>query len=683
MAIILDDKKNLEAHHNQNKKMDQKFQVVSNFNPSKDQERAIDELVDGINNNLTYQVLKGVTGSGKTFTMAKTIEKLNRPVLILSHNKTLAAQLYREFKQFFPYNAVEYFVSLYDYYQPEAYMPTKDLYIEKDCNINDEIDRLRLSTSFSLMQRRDVIVVSSVSCIYGLASPVSIADMTFNLKVGDEINQSITIDKLIRMQYVRNNDVYIRGAFKAIGESIEIWPAYLEIAIRIETEWDEIKKIIYFNPLTRENMQECDHFTLYPAKQFVIPDDEIKRGIKRIEKEKDERIEYFLSQNKLIEAQRIKLRVNYDMEILEELGYCAGIENYSRQLANREEGERPTVLLDYFPDDFIVFIDESHVTLSQIRAMYEGDHSRKLNLVEYGFRLPSALDNRPLKYDEFASVIKNRIYVSATPGKQEMQESQKVVKQIIRPTGLLDPTIEIRETKNQIDHLYSAIKERIKRNERVLITTLTIKMSEDLTAYLESLDIKVRYLHSRIDTIERVDILRDLRLGKFDVLVGINLLREGLDLPEVSLIAILDADKIGFLRSATSLIQTIGRAARNINGHVIMYADKISQAMQQAIDETNERREAQLIYNKENNIKPESIKKAITDIIEREHEDAKDQVQMDLKILKNKYNLLKTKDKKAYIKSLRKLMQQSADDLDFELAAKYRDEIIELEKSNI
>lgn len=657
-----------------------KFHVVSPFDISGDQGQAIDRLAKGIEDGDRAQTLKGVTGSGKTFTMAKIIERINRPTLVLSHNKTLAAQLYREFKSFFPDNAVEYFVSTYDYYQPEAYVPGKDLYIEKEADINDEIDRLRLSASFSLMERRDVIVISTVSCIYGLGNPVSIKDMIHTFSVGEVFDHKTELEQLVRMLYERNDVVLSRGTFRVRGDIIEIYPAYLESAVRITLDWDEIVSIEVFDPLTLEKLDRLDSFTLYPAKQFVMPKEALDSAIGRIESELEDQLQYFESQGKLLEKERLKSRVEYDIEMLKEVGHCAGIENYSRPLSGRAPGERPMVLLDYFPDDFIVFIDESHVTLPQIGAMYEGDRSRKVNLVNYGFRLPSALDNRPLKYEEFDKKVGQRIYVSATPGKTELKESTRVVEQIIRPTGLLDPEIEVRPTEGQMEDLYGEIVRTVKSGERVLVTTLTKKMAEDLSSYLSSLDLKVRYLHSEVETIERVEILTDLRKGVFDVLVGINLLREGLDLPEVSLVAILDADKIGFLRSATSLIQTIGRAARNANGRVLMYADQMSDAMKEAINETEHRRAVQMAYNKEHGITPRTIKKAVEDILERQMKDAEEIQQEELKIQRSAFNLLLEKDRKKYLRSLEKEMRECAERLEFEKAAAIRDEIERVKK---
>lgn len=662
---------------------ERRFQVVSEFEPAGDQGQAIDKLSEGVLEGQRYQTLKGVTGSGKTYTMAKIIERVQRPTLVLSHNKTLAAQLYREFKSFFPDNAVEYFVSTYDYYQPEAYVPGKDLYIEKDADINAEIERLRLSASFSLMERRDVIVVATVSCIFGLVNPVSIRDMVYTFKRGERFNHKEILNQLVRMQYERNDAILKRGSFRVRGDVIEICPSYLENAVRISVDWDEIAEILWFDPISGEKQGSVETFSLYPAKQFVMPPEQVKAAIERIRLEMEEQVEYFGSLGKPLEAERIRTRVEYDLEMLSEIGYCSGIENYSRQLSNRKAGERPAVLLDYFPPDFLTFIDESHVTLPQVGAMYEGDRSRKLNLVTYGFRLPSALDNRPLKAEEFEQVIGQRVFVSATPGKIELEKATNVVEQLIRPTGLLDPKVEVRPTEGQMEDLYGEIRATVEKNQRVLITTLTKKMSEDLTDYLSGLSLKVRYLHSEIETIERVELLRDLRLGVFDVLVGINLLREGLDLPEVSLIAILDADKIGFLRSATSLVQTIGRAARNADGRVIMYADRHSDAMIEAIRETERRREAQLAYNAEHGITPKTIIKAISDIIEREKETTQAIQSREIEILKGGYNLLLASGRKKYVKALEKEMFEAAKDLEFERAALLRDEIQRIERGEI
>lgn len=636
-------------------------------------------LADGFTNKkYKRQTLKGVTGSGKTFTMANVIEKVQRPTLVLSHNKTLAAQLYREFKSFFPENAVEYFVSTYDYYQPEAYVPGKDLYIEKEVDLNAEIDRLRLHATFSLMERRDCIVVSTVSCIYGLGTPQSIEALVYIFKCGEIWDSKRILSRLVEMQYERNDTVLDRGIFTQKGEVLEIWPSYLDTPIRIEIDWDEIVKIYTFDPLNNTKIKEYTEYPIYPTKQFVMPKTDILSAISRIKSELADRLDYFESVDKPLERERLKTRTEYDIDMLEEIGYCSGIENYSRPLQGRPEGSRPSALLDYFPDDFITFIDESHVTLSQIGAMYEGDHSRKQTLVDYGFRLPSALDNRPLKMSEFDALATTRLYVSATPGKQEIKESSQIVEQIIRPTGLLDPSIEVRPTLGQMENLYGEIQKSIANNERVLITTLTKKMAEELSNYLLNLGVKVTYLHSEVETIDRVEILKSLREGKFDVLVGINLLREGLDLPEVALVAILDADKIGFLRSETSLIQTIGRAARNVNGRVIMYADTESDAMKGAIKETNRRRKIQEEYNKEHNITPKSITKAVENILEREKDEKIEAEKEELDIRKASYNLMIPREKKKYIKELEKEMKAAAEELNFERAALIRDEILKL-----
>ncbi len=651
------------------------FKVISDFAPAGDQGAAIVSLVSGFKKGVTPQVLKGVTGSGKTFTMAKVIEKLQRPTLIISHNKTLAAQLYREFQSFFPDNAVEYFVSYYDYYQPEAYVPSRDLYIEKDASINDEIDRMRLSTTSSLMERKDVIVVSTVSCIYGLGNPTNFKDMSLELSRGDIADISHLSRHLVSLQYDRNDAILKRGGLRIRGDVLEIYPAYLKEAFRVEFEWDEISRITRINPVSGERMEEMDSFIVYPAKHFIMPENQLKSAIGTIKNELELRVAELLSEKKIIEAQRLRTKTEYDIEMMEEMGYCSGIENYSAPLGGRKPGERPAVLIDYFPDNFFTIIDESHVTLPQIGAMYEGDRSRKTNLVNYGFRLPSALDNRPLFFAEFEELLDMVLYVSATPGKLEKKQRAVFVEQMIRPTGLLDPMIEIRSTEGQMENLYGEIIQRIKSNERILITTLTKKMSEDLTDYLLNLGLKVRYLHSEIETIERVEILRDLRMGTIDVLVGINLLREGLDLPEVSLIAILDADKIGFLRSATALIQTIGRAARNVNGKVLMYADKVSSAMKEALDETGRRRELQIAYNTEHGITPRTIKKAIQDILVRKKEEVKKSESVTINMVKNSYNILIPAERKKMIKALEKIMLEHAKNLEFEQAAVVRDEI--------
>ena len=651
------------------------FRVAADYEPAGDQERAIGQLIAGVRSGLHAQTLKGVTGSGKTYTMAKIIEAVQRPTLVISHNKTLSAQLFREFKGFFPDNAVEYFVSYYDYYQPEAYVASRDLYIEKDASINDEIERLRLSATTSLLERTDVIVVATVSCIYGLGSPRDYREMRLRLDVGSEIDITRLRRKLIDLQYERNDDVLQRGRFRIRGDVIEIFPAYAEHAYRVEIDWDEISAIRTFDPISSDVIEQLNVAMIYPAKHFVMPQDQIRMAIEKIKGELDDRHEELIRNDKLVEAQRLKSRTEYDIEMMHEMGYCSGIENYSRHLSGREEGERPAVLLDYFPDRFLTFIDESHVTAPQIRGMYAGDRSRKLSLVEHGFRLPSALDNRPLVYQEFESLLDQVVYVSATPNEEEIEKSAKVVEQIIRPTGLVDPEIVVRPTSGQIEDLYAEVRERIAANERVLVTTLTKKMSEDLTDYLTNLGLKVRYLHSEIETIERVEILTQLRQGTFDVLVGINLLREGLDLPEVSLIAILDADKIGFLRSATSLIQTIGRAARNVNGKVIMYADRMSDAMAEAIGETERRRAIQLRYNAEHGITPRTISKVIRDILTREKEEQRATQHQSIEVLKQGYNVMVPSERARLIKVLEQEMLEHAKNLEFEQAAVLRDEI--------
>jgi excinuclease ABC subunit B len=652
-----------------------KFKVVAPFSPGGDQQSAINKLASGLQADFSYQTLKGVTGSGKTFTMAKVIESQQLPTLVLSHNKTLAAQLYREFSEFFPNNAVEYFVSYYDYYQPEAYVSSKDLYIEKDASINDEIDRLRLSATRSLMERKDVVVVSTVSCIYGLGSPILFKEMRVRFDVGTLCDLQNIRRKLISLQYDRNDAVLQRGCFRIKGDVLEIFPAYLEEAYRIELDWEDITSIKKIHPLTGEVVQELDVLVIYPAKHFVMPEQQIHKALGAIKEELAKRYEELISEKKIVEAQRLKTRTEYDIEMLEEMGYCSGIENYSRHLSGREEGERPAVLLDYFPEQFLTFIDESHVSLPQIRAMYAGDRSRKISLVNFGFRLPSALDNRPLFVAEFEDILAKTIYVSATPSAEELEKSEQLVEQIVRPTGLLDPQIVVKKTEGQIDDLYAEINKRTAQGERSLITTLTKKMSEDLTDYLSGLGIKVRYLHSEIETIERVEILTSLREGTYDVLVGINLLREGLDLPEVSFIAILDADKIGFLRSATALIQTIGRAARNTNGTVFMYADRVTAAMTEAIEETEKRRNKQQEYNNEHNITPQSIQKAVRSILERQKEGKEKDLHMSLDMIKKGYNILVPSQKKQLLKRLEKEMLEHAKNLEFEAAAVLRDEL--------
>lgn len=662
--------------------MSRPFQVQSPFPPAGDQPAAIDALARGIAENLKYQTLLGVTGSGKTFTMAKTIEQVRMPALVISHNKTLAAQLYREFKDFFPNNAVEYFVSYFDYYQPEAYVPSRDLYIEKDSSVNAEIERMRLSATMSLMERRDVIIVATVSCIYGLGSAETYRDMKIQLSLGQEIDFSRLGRELVTIQYERNDAVLQRGKFRIRGDVMEIFPAYLnDIAYRIRLDFEEIEGIQRIHALTGEVLENLETTTIYAAKHFVMPEDRVRIACGTIREELGEQLESLDAEGKVVESQRLKTRTEYDLEMLEEMGYCPGIENYSRHLTGRLPGQRPEVLLDYFPEEFITFVDESHVTLGQIRAMYEGDRSRKLNLVNFGFRLPSALDNRPLIYTEFEKRLDRVVYVSATPGSEERKKSRGVVEQLIRPTGLLDPPIEIRPTEGQIENLYSEIRSTIEAGERILVTTLTKKMAEDLTDYLMGLGIPARYLHSEVETIERVELIRDLRKGEFDVLVGINLLREGLDIPEVSLTAIMDADKIGFLRSETSLIQTIGRTARNVNGRVIMYADTTSDAMHRAITETNRRRDIQIAYNREHNITPETVRKEIQDILIRKSDEKKRAEKMSIDVMKKSTNLLDPKQKKSLIKALENEMLERAKNMEYEEAAVLRDEISRLKEN--
>jgi len=651
------------------------FRVVAPYGPAGDQEQAISALVSGLRSGMRWQTLKGVTGSGKTFTMAKVIEGLQTPALVISHNKTLSAQLYREFKSFFPDNAVEYFVSYYDYYQPEAYVPSKDLYIEKDSNINEEIDRMRLSATAALMERRDVIIVATVSCIYGLGSPDLYKEMRVYVDRGGELDIEELKRRLVSLQYERNDAVLERGRFRIRGDVIEIYPAYLQEAYRIELDYDTVTRIRKFDPISGAMGPDLDEAVVYPAKHFVMPEDQVHSAVARIRAELDERYESLMAADKLVEAQRIKSRTEYDLEMLEEMGYCPGIENYSAPLAGRGPGERPGVLIDYFPKEFLTFVDESHVTLPQVGAMYAGDRSRKTTLVDFGFRLPSARDNRPLKYEEFLSVIDRVVCVSATPQAAELEKSQQVVEQVIRPTGLVDPEIEIRPSEGQMEDIYAEIRRRIAARERCLILTLTKRMAEELTEYLTGLGLKVRYIHSEVETIERVEILKQLRQGDYDVLVGINLLREGIDLPEVSFIAILDADKIGFLRSATSLIQIIGRAARNAAGTVVMYADRVSEAMRVAIEETDRRRERQVAYNKEHGITPKTILKAVEDILERHREERVDGARTEIEVLKKSHNLLVPEQKKALVRALEAQMLEHAKKLEFEQAALLRDEI--------
>ena len=661
-----------------------KFKIESSFKPSGDQSQAIENLVKGIENKNKYQTLLGVTASGKTFTIANVIEKVNRPTLVLSHNKTLAAQLYRELKDFFPSNAVEYFVSYYDYYQPEAYVPARDLYIDKDASVNDEIDRLRLKATTSLLERRDVIIVASVSCIYGLGSPEDYRQLYIAVEKDEEYDRDEIIEKLVTIQYERTRDILERAKFKVIGDTLEIMSAYADEVIRIDFFGDTVEKIVKINALTRKKISEQDRVVIYPAKHFVTGGDKLNRGIKLIEKELEEQYKKFQDEGKLVEAERIYGRTKYDLEMLKEVGYCAGIENYSRPLSGRNEGERPACLIDYFPEDFLTVIDESHVSVPQIKGMYHGDRSRKETLVKYGFRLPSALDNRPLYFEEFENLTNDTIYISATPSEYEIKKSSQVVEQIIRPTGLLDPVIEVYPIEGQIDKIIEEIRKVVERNERIFITTLTKKMAEDLTKYLNEHDIRTRYLHSDIHTVERVEIIRDLRLGAFDVLVGINLLREGLDVPEVSLILILDADKTGFLRNTTTLIQTIGRAARNSNGRVIMFADTISEAMRMAIDETNRRREKQIEYNKEHNITPKTIVKKVQDIIEREEKvETSYEIHFDFRRFNEKLKIDPEKQSANYIKELEKEMKIASNNLEFEKAIEIREKINQLKKLNI
>ncbi|MGA2774710.1 MAG: excinuclease ABC subunit UvrB [Candidatus Omnitrophota bacterium] len=653
------------------------FKLVSNYKPCGDQPKAINELTSCLKSGKQYQTLLGVTGSGKTFTLANVIENLNLPTLVISHNKTLAAQLYSEFREFFPHNAVEYFVSYYDYYQPEAYVPSTDTYIEKDASINDRLDRLRLSATTSLMSRKDVIIVASVSCIYNLGSPDDYRDMLVFLKKGEEFSRDKLIVKLIQIQYERNDYEFVRGRIRVRGDVVEVFPSYEETAVRIGLSGEIIENIHEFNPVSGNKIATLENIAIYPAKHFIVSGEGIESALKSIKLELEEQLELLKLKNKLLEAQRLESRTNYDLEMLKEIGYCHGIENYSRHISARPSGSRPFSLIDYFQGNFLTIIDESHVTIPQIRGMYEGDKARKEILVEYGFRLPSCLDNRPLKFNEFEELIKQEVFVSATPDKYELSKSEdKVIEQIIRPTGLVDPEIIIKPTENQIDDLIEEIKKRAKSEERVLVTTLTKRMAEEITNYLQEKGLKVKYLHSEIETIERSKILRDLRKKEFDCLVGINLLREGLDLPEVSLVAILDADKEGFLRSATSLIQVSGRAARNINGKVIMYADDITGSMKKAIDESSRRRKIQFEFNKKNNITPRSIQKEIKYGIE-DLARAEEFVQELTGEAKDEYEL------KKYISELEYEMELSARNLQFEQAAQLRDKIKELKQGGL
>ena len=653
------------------------FELVSEYKPTGDQPEAIKELVEGFKEGNQCQTLLGVTGSGKTFTMANVIQQLNKPTLIIAHNKTLAAQLYGEFKEFFPNNAVEYFVSYYDYYQPEAYVPSTDTYIAKDSAINEEIDRLRLSATAALSERKDVIIVSSVSCIYGIGSPKDYQNMMISLRPGMEKDRDEVLRSLIDMQYDRNDMDFHRGTFRVRGDVVEIIPAYeSDVAIRVEFFGDEIDRITEVDVLTGEIRRELNHIALYPASHYVVPMERILEASKAIEKEMEEQVAYFKSEDKLLEAQRISERTNFDLEMMKETGFCSGIENYSRHLAGLKPGEPPYTLMDYFGDDYLIMIDESHITVPQVRGMYFGDQSRKSTLVDYGFRLPSAKDNRPLNFEEFEERIDQVLFVSATPGQYEKDHELLRAEQIIRPTGLLDPYVEVRPVEGQIDDLVGEVNKEVEKHNKILVTTLTKRMAEELTDYMKDLGIRVKYLHSDIDTLERSEIIRDMRLDVFDVLVGINLLREGLDIPEISLVAILDADKEGFLRSETSLIQTIGRAARNAEGHVIMYADVITDSMRRAIDETLRRRELQEAYNKEHGITPKTIKKAVRDLISISKEVAKTQ-----KKLEKDMESMSRKELEELIGNVQKQMKAAAADLNFEMAAELRDQMIELKKN--
>lgn len=656
--------------------MSETFDIQSNYQPSGDQPAAIAKLVNGIKEGKHHQTLLGATGTGKTFTISNVIKEVNKPTLVMAHNKTLAGQLYSEFKEFFPNNAVEYFVSYYDYYQPEAYVPQTDTYVEKDSSVNDEIDKLRHSATSALFERKDVIIIASVSCIYGLGSPEEYREMVVSIRKGMEIERNQLLRRLVDIQYERNDVNFTRGTFRVRGDVVEIFPASRdEKCIRVELFGDEVDRIREVDALTGEVLSEREHVAIFPASHFVTREEKMKIAIENIEAELEVQLEKFREEGKLLEAQRLEQRTNYDLEMMREMGFCSGIENYSRHLTLREAGATPYTLLDYFPDDFLLVIDESHVTLPQIRGMYNGDQARKQVLVDYGFRLPSALDNRPLKFDEFQSKVSQAIYVSATPGPYELEHTPDMVEQIIRPTGLLDPTIDVRPIEGQIDDLIDEIHERVRRNERVLVTTLTKKMSEDLADYLKELGLKVEYLHSEIKTLERIEIIRELRKGTYDVLIGINLLREGLDIPEVSLVAILDADKEGFLRSERSLIQTIGRAARNANGHVIMYADKMTDSMKKAIDETKRRRLIQEAYNQQHGIVPKTIIKKIPDII-RATQAAEEEETYVTKVTKGKKLTKAELDK--LIATLEVEMKDAAKALDFERAAELRDTIFEL-----
>ncbi|MCM3576216.1 excinuclease ABC subunit UvrB [Mesobacillus subterraneus] len=655
--------------------MKDQFELVSKYSPQGDQPAAIKELVQGIRDNKKHQTLLGATGTGKTFTISNVIKEVNKPTLVIAHNKTLAGQLYSEFKEFFPNNAVEYFVSYYDYYQPEAYVPQTDTFIEKDASINDEIDKLRHSATSSLFERKDVIIIASVSCIYGLGNPDEYRDMVVSLRTGMEIERNKLLHKLVDVQYERNDIDFKRGTFRVRGDVVEIFPVSRdEHCMRIEFFGDEIDRIREVDALTGEIIGERDHVAIFPASHFVTREEKLKIAIENIEKELEERLEVLRAEEKLLEAQRLEQRTRYDLEMMREMGFCSGIENYSRHLTLRPAGATPYTLLDYFPDDFMIVVDESHVTLPQIRGMFNGDQARKQVLVDHGFRLPSAMDNRPLTFAEFEEHVKQAVFVSATPGPYELEHTPEMVQQIIRPTGLLDPTIDVRPIEGQIDDLIGEIQERTKRNERVLVTTLTKKMSEDLTDYLKEIGIKVQYLHSEVKTLERIEIIRELRLGKYDVLIGINLLREGLDIPEVSLVTILDADKEGFLRSERSLIQTIGRAARNSNGHVIMYADRMTDSMEKAISETKRRREIQEEYNEKHGITPQTIQKSIRDVIRATIAAEEQEEYSPAEGLKK----LTKKDREQVILNMEKEMKEAAKALNFERAAELRDLILEL-----
>ena len=652
------------------------FELVSEYKPTGDQPQAIEELVEGFKKGKQFQTLLGVTGSGKTFTMANVIEQLNKPTLIIAHNKTLAAQLYGEFKEFFPNNAVEYFVSYYDYYQPEAYVPSTDTYIEKDSSINDEIDKLRHSATMALMERKDVIIISSVSCIYGLGDPIDYKNMVVSLRPNTIRDRDEIIHKLIEIQYDRNDMDFKRGTFRVRGENLEIFPAsYTDSAIRVEFFDDEIERISEIDALTGQIKNVLEHVAIFPNSHYVVPPEKMERAIKDIEKELEEQVAYFKSEDKLIEAQRIAERTNFDMEMLRETGFCSGIENYSRHMAGLEPGATPHTLMEYFGDDFLIIVDESHITIPQIRGMYAGDQSRKSTLVDYGFRLPSAKDNRPLNFEEFESMIDQMMFVSATPNVYEQEHELGRTEQIIRPTGLLDPEVEVRPVEGQIDDLITEINKEVAKKNKVLVTTLTKRMAEDLTDYMRDVGIRVKYLHSDIDTLERTQIIRDMRLDVFDVLVGINLLREGLDIPEIALVAILDADKEGFLRSETSLIQTIGRAARNAEGHVIMYADNITDSMDKALTETNRRREIQQKYNNEHGITPTTIKKAVRDLISISKE-----VDRKISDVEKDPESMDYKELKKLIEKVKKKMERAAAELDFETAIEMRDKLAELRK---